>query len=279
MQKIKIKSTLLALLTIVTFSCSNEISTNENKNLNSTNTLNGIIGGEVVQTNDIVAGSTVSLAMLYHGQLMTFCTGTLISANLVLTASHCLANFKPTNIRINFSTKVVESIEEFMRLPAVENTMTHPLYNSGEQGSDVGLIKLAEPAPIHINRISILSEKFVLVPGINMLLAGFGIMDDINMILTKELRKVKVPLAKIEDKILVTDQNKSMGACNGDSGGPAYLEKNNRIYVYGITRGPHDNANDCHHFGEYTYASKFEADIVNMAKKLNGELPLFEDPQ
>ena len=66
-----------------------------------------IIGGDPVESDDKVALSTV--AIMYKGvddQLVSNCTGTLISSDLVLTAAHCVVDVPLDSIYISFSLKV-----------------------------------------------------------------------------------------------------------------------------------------------------------------------------
>lgn len=236
-----------------------------------------ILGGEVVQPSDIVANSTVALKYIEGNSAFPMCTGTLISPNLVLTASHCLRGMNKASLRIGFSIDVKTQLDAETMIE-VADFIIHPKYGT-DRLNDVALIALAKPAPAPYKPVGILSANYNLTVGMPMLLAGYGVIDDLTGKDTDALRKVTVPMAKILETILVTDQTKTTGACNGDSGGPAYLEKDGVLFVYGITRGPHENAPDCHHFGEYTYASKFETFILESAAKLKTETPTFVVPQ
>ncbi len=237
-----------------------------------------ILGGELVKSDDMIALSTVGLVYVdSNDRAYASCTGTLISPDLILTASHCLAGIPVDNLRISFNVNILSNLDP-QTMFKVENFKTHPLFNGHDQKNDVALIKLSQKAPGHYKPVKILSAEFQLTIGMPMLLAGFGLVNDETGEETTGLRKVIVPLAKILETIVVTDQTKMSGACNGDSGGPAYLQKEHELIVYGITRGPHEMASDCHHFGEYTYASKFEKFILETAAELKAEQPIFFNP-
>lgn len=273
-------SVLVAVAGALSFSaCQKNVSAlyTANNTANS-NDISKILGGEVVKSNDIVALSTVALNYVEGDAAYPMCTGTLIASDLVLTAAHCLRGSDISQIRIGFSIEAKGQLDK-ETMYEIANVEIHPKYGVNRL-NDVALIALSKPAPAPYQPVSIVSEQFQLAVGLPMLLAGYGVIDDLTGKDTDALRKVTVPLAKIlnEDAILVTDQTKSTGACNGDSGGPAYLELGGVLYVYGITRGPHENAPDCHHFGEYTYASKFETFILESAAKLKTQTPVFVIP-
>ncbi len=237
-----------------------------------------IIGGDSVKETEPAAYSTVALMSVNDSQrLRPNCTGTLISKNLILTAAHCVDRTKPEKIAISFSTEVTNIFNpETMR--KVKAIKTHSKFNQPSGKNDIALIVIEDVAPSVAQPIQILEPEYNLVVGQTMLLAGFGVTKDILPLEPENLQQVRVKLAKILDTILVTNQTEGGGACNGDSGGPAYLEKNNQLYVYGITRGPHEGVNDCHHYGEYTYASKFKEFIITTAVELNAESPTFLNP-
>ncbi len=237
-----------------------------------------IIGGDVVQVSDPAAYSTVAMMSIKANQrLSPRCTGTLISKNLVLTAAHCVEGKQSKELVISFSTEVTTIFNpETMR--KVKAIKAHDQYNNPSSYNDVALVVVEDVAPAVAHTISILEPEYNLAVGQSMLLAGFGVTNDSTGAGPTNLQQVRVKLAKMLDTILVTNQTEGGGACNGDSGGPAYLEKNNQLYVYGITRGPHEGANDCHHYGEYTYASKFKEFILRTAVELNAESPVFVNP-
>ncbi|AZZ37854.1 trypsin [Bdellovibrio sp. qaytius] len=269
-------SALLALAALVNFTaCQKNVASTYEANADTAK----ILGGEVVQPSDIVANSTVALKYIEGNSAFPMCTGTLIAPNLVLTASHCLHGMNKSDLRIGFSIDVKNHLD-VETMVEIADFIINPKYGT-DRLNDVALIALAKPAPAPYKPVAILSAQYQMTVGMPMLLAGYGVTNDMTGKDTEALRKVTVPMAKILDKemILVTDQTKTTGACNGDSGGPAYLQKDGVLYVYGITRGPHENAPDCHHFGEYTWASKFETFILESAAKMKTETPAFVVPQ
>ena len=249
---------------------------------------NGIIGGQAALHTDAITSSTVSIMVNYDGSPFSICTGTLISQNLVLTATHCLDGMDASDLFIYFGANLPKKIDT-KKLLKVADLRVHPKYemifdetdeDTPVTGlNDVGLIRLAQNAPDSARPVAIAKQTNILKPGMSLLLAGYGIVNEIgDPTYAKGLNYVRVPFVKpVFESILVTDQTNAQGACSGDSGGPAYVETPNGLIVVGITRGPHGQSLDCRHYGEYTSAAHFQGFIEDMAKELGALAPQFID--
>lgn len=244
-----------------------------------------IIGGTSANNKDLVAASTVSLVIDFEGSPFSICTGTLISKNMVMTATHCLESMKTNDISVYLGAQLPKDIEN-AKLLKISGWATHPNYqlvlDENEYPvtglNDIALIRLAKNAPASAKPVPILSDRVSLPPNQPLLLAGYGLLNEIGqLVYATELNYVHVPLVRVWDNFLITDQTGGQGACSGDSGGPAYIETARGLIVVGVTRGPHNKAIDCRHYGEYTYASKFETFIRSTTKELFGEAPQFVD--
>ena len=272
---------LLAFFFTVLAGCSKPTHTSAIQTQNPT----GIIGGEAAKSTDAVTASTVSLVTNYLGRARSFCTGTLISENLVLTATHCLQNMDTKEFRIFFGETLPQSFDD-VNMRNVKAAVTHPDYkfeldpieNVFTGFNDIGLVMLEGEAPSFAKPVAILNDT-VLTIGQKLLLAGYGLVNEVSVPAQKAtgLNFVHVTIAKLFSNIIVTEQSNAQGACVGDSGGPAYLETENGLIVLGITRGPHNLARDCRHWGEYTYASRFKDHILESAQKMGAEAPVFVD--
>jgi hypothetical protein len=233
-----------------------------------------IIGGSKVESKDPIINTTVQILDMRKG---TGCTGSLISSNLVLTAAHCTAE-NPTDLLIIFSSKAAQSIEELKAMPLrrVIGGFTDerwPKLTSESKGAwgDIAILKFQGTVPNGYKIAKLLGKANVLKDGMNITLAGFGLVDGVKKTDATELRKVDVSIAKAtynETEILL-DQSAGRGACHGDSGGPALIIQKGEVIVAGVTsRGEQDPGDTCGVFSVYTSVAANLNWIQATAKKL-----------
>lgn len=227
----------------------------------------GIIGGDIVNDDDLIAKSTVALiAQVVSKKDKTVsqstCTGTLLPNNIIITAGHCIPTADPAEnmvmIVVLFGTNIEKPTREQQRL--VTEVMIHPEYGKTEDRFDVhdlAMIKFSGSVPEGFAPAKLLSDESVLTPGTTVTLAGYGIIktDGKTTESNRRLNKVDVAIARSVGKHeVVVDQRFGKGACHGDSGGPAFVEINGSLFVWGVTsRGSGKNGvDDCSLFGIYT---------------------------
>lgn len=242
-----------------------------------------IIGGQPARASDPVRGSTVSLMrVLPNKTVLSFCSGTLISKNLVVTAAHCVEPMATETFYVFFGEKLPTLVSE-PNLVKVGTISYHDEYRLRPVKknryitsiNDIALIRLESEAPEGFNPALILADTDVLQPGSPLLLAGYGVVNEANNQRTSTLNYVRVPLFKLEGDYLIADQTTGQGACFGDSGGPVFIETANGLVVVGETHEAYDGAIDCHHYGEFTLLSKFRTFIDKKALALQGEPPTY----
>jgi V8-like Glu-specific endopeptidase len=202
--------------------------------------------------------ATVSIHMDYgfFGVTEPFCSGTLIFDRWILTAAHCVDGLSANQILVHFGE---DGTNLGSNLYDVSRVIKNPAYNAATISNDTALIELATAAT-YTSPIMPLPASIGLTSadeGLTVDLAGFGLQENGA---ASELLYITKAIADVRSKEVEYDQgngfgNSTGGACNGDSGGPAYFERNGAIYVAGITSYGDQNCTD---FGVSMKVDAFE---------------------
>lgn len=239
-----------------------------------------------------MASSVVGLFVKYTGSgldgvWLQWCTGSVLSSKLILTAAHCVQGTDPANIQINFSgqtvkmqdqlnpaTRIVDVATKFKTI-AVKGIEIHPAYD-GSGHHDLALMSLESEAPVTAVPVTLLTEPFLnraanetIFEGQTrkVLLLGYGLINEDTSEDTDVLRSTVVN-ASFEKNLVVTDQTQGSGGCNGDSGGPAFTEIDGAFYQVGVTHGPHGSSTTCHETGEWVNPALDAEFLIDATKKL-----------
>ncbi len=199
------------------------------------------------------------VALLLQGQV--FCTGVLLTSHVVATAAHCVSVSPPD--QVYFGSKPSTKTGTFI---AVADTLAHPDFDEDTLANDIGLVALADKAPIA--PLPVLTQEFdksfVKLP---LRLVGFGAPaanDDGNV-------RKRVGTTTIES--YTADTFKFLPGpsqtCNGDSGGPAFATVGGKEYVVGLTSSGDAN---CKQYGSDVRVDRFVPFITGYAKAYSAKI-------
>ena len=151
------------------------------------------------------------------------CTGTALSRDVVLTAAHCLIGQRKRSVKL-YQTGEVIPVGKIAQHPRFDAKA----YAMSRATADVALVKLDKPLPDIIAPAEIAPARRVAV-GETLTIAGFGVTT------AGSARGLGLPRSA---KLTVTGKpgalqirlydgatrnaRPGLGACTGDSGGPAY---------------------------------------------------------
>ncbi|MFZ9520493.1 MAG: S1 family peptidase [Silvanigrellaceae bacterium] len=245
-----------------------------------------IVGGELVEENDPIYKSAVSLD--YDGSPV--CTGFVYDKRTIVTAAHCLAAgpLRGATLTVTFGSKN-RQLKESVQVPA-KQVLANGSWDRGDISrkdidpmpqfpkSDIGIIVLSEDVPDWVKPLPI-KEIGTVETGRDVILAGFGQTRELpqNASTTEFkgfLRKTRVKLSVINDagKELLwqsPEDNSRASSCHGDSGGPMYfVENDGSLTVIGVTSRSYSAALDCMQKGVYTDVRKYVDWIKASREKL-----------
>lgn len=250
----------LSLLALVVLAACGKTQDFEPEFIEASGDQSGIVNGVLVDANDPVAKSTVAIYLdmtkIAPGEtgaveVQNICSGTLVSPTLVVTAAHCVADVAEEigitteevtkSLMVGFGLKVTKKLSDpAVKLIGSRGIKVHEKYVVGEIDNskpryDVALIRLSESAPAGFITAGLSNNKSLLVKGLEVVTAGYGLISAAPMKDTEALRKVSV---KIDNPNLSESQFTyvdTKGTCSGDSGGPAYVMSSGRPVLVGVT--------------------------------------------
>ncbi|WP_315762481.1 MULTISPECIES: S1 family peptidase [unclassified Bradyrhizobium] len=192
-----------------------------------------IVGG-APSSNDAVGRSVVTIV----GSRGNFCSGALIAPKLVLTAGHC--------VQPGADYRIVEyDRERKPQLKTVRRVAVHPAFNiqsilAHRATADVALLELdapardRSPAMLGVPQLPLDAGNAFAIAGIGVTIRGDGksggVVRTASLVATGKPGSLQIRLVDP-----VTQGTKpGLGACTGDSGGPAFEQQQAGPAVIGV---------------------------------------------
>lgn len=261
-----------------------------NKNTGPSSVAQGesIINGQTADKESDIVKSTVALVLVEADRTKSFCTGTLVSKDIIVTAAHCVEPMTSGyQVQVSFGNETFSSknegelreIDRFYTYDMVNPIMGNPdAVRTINDLRDVAVIKLLTTAPKWATPIAILGSEASLNVGQQVTVAGFGRMEEDKAAMAKYLQVTQLDIRGVGSKRIELDQTKGTGACWGDSGGPALIRTtSNDLVVIGALSGATYGDQNCHSGTVYTSLAGYKEFIQKVVSVMGGEAPVFTE--
>ena len=186
-----------------------------------------------------------------NAQDKQYCGGTLVDANSVLTAAHCVSGAWPQRLRVTAGRTVLKSSQGQFR--KVSRIFIHPQYSPRNGTRDVAVLKLARPVNgVEPIKPASASQDFLEKRGTNATVAGWGNTKAQPAIgfagsnYPNRMREARVPVrsdsygksaygSSFVSRLMVAAGKTGKDTCQGDSGGPIFKKTSGGYRQIGIT--------------------------------------------
>ncbi|MBX7549234.1 serine protease [Streptomyces sp. NPDC004232] len=187
----------------------------------------------------IVGGTTTTTAAYPFVMQITdasgnqFCGGTLVAANKVVTAAHCMAGESASSVRVVGGRTFLNGTDG--TVSNVSKIWTNPNYTDATQGNDVSVLTLSTSMPYTAAKYVSASDTGVYGAGASARILGWGTTSE-NGSSSNQLRTATVPLVADSsckssygsdfvqsDMVCAGYASGGTDTCQGDSGGPLLI--------------------------------------------------------
>jgi secreted trypsin-like serine protease len=178
-----------------------------------------IVNGTTTSSYPAV-GALVAMSGSYGG---SFCSGTLVAEDWVVTAAHCVVaiqeDLRSYDIYFVITSNAYGRWSDYAE---ASRSIKHPSYRSSDYDYDIGLVELATPIrsvdPMPVNKDAI-GRSWV---GDDLRFVGFGITSDYDKESGGIKRTADIPVYDYDSHFVYGyDPTDGQNACSGDSGGAA----------------------------------------------------------
>jgi hypothetical protein len=174
----------------------------------------------------------VVMVLSRDGNRAGFCTGVVLTRNIVLTAAHCVSN--PSGTRVYLPGQPPLALRRIARHPAFHADAPR----TRSRSIDLALLETADALPADFTAPAFAeAARYELDTAFEI--AGFGVSREDDAKTSGTLRVGHVTLRAPLSSVLLwlDDPQGDTGACTGDSGGPVFTEGGKLAAIIAFAEG------------------------------------------
>ncbi len=213
-----------------------------------------IIGGTLDASDAAVVALVRRGRACDSTEIAPFCTGTLVSPRVVLTAAHCVRDYAYGSFEAFFGGDTTGDPQG--KFIVLGKAKAHPSYDRSSKDFDIALLELSEPAPVAAAQLA-QSPLDASATGTQVRAAGFGVTSATAQPDGKK-RQGTMTVESLAQVTFKTVPGPAM-TCAGDSGGPVFATIGGVEQLVGVTSAG-DSA--CANFAVNARVDQFIADFI-----------------
>ena len=200
-----------------------------------------IIGGQTAQPS-----AYPWVVSLRDSQNQQFCGASLVAANWVMTAAHCVEGGSNDNISAVVGDFDLQASDQGEQRQKIERVVIYPKRSADNNDYDIALLKLSKP----VGNSAVVAATGSLMEGLSngtpFTAMGWGNRSTTGEDFPNQLHQVRVPLIErgqcneyyegdiTENMICAGLAQGGKDSCQGDSGGPLVYQKDGQWHQVGI---------------------------------------------